>query len=278
MAWRASPGNVSLSVSVNEVDFSSKALTFEFVAQPSILLVRPEFGAKGGNTELSITGDNIPERNGLLCSFSLAKRGRVGDSQSAFSTAATRINATHVTCSSPSRAQVLHASGVNSPMRNELGMQVDVRIIFGDNSIFSNAKPIHILDDFDLTYIEPSIGLANGHTLVRVSGYGLRDTNNLKCRVAGTLLVMAHFVSDRLLVCEIPTREKTGGASLISIELTLNGRDFSSNSATFRYHDGQSFIFAEFWFCCILITCLFALQIAFRPCCCFCITFNCFFR
>ena len=232
-AWQMSPANVSFSVSVNKIDFSTDTVFLNFIDPPSVLSIHPNLGANRGNTILTITGDNFPSQPGLMCSFASTH------GHGTASTAATRINNTHITCPSPSRA--LLGNGVVAA--GALGVHVGVRLTVTDNSTASNTKSIQILNEFDLTFIEPAAGSPNMSTFISVYGYGFVDSPSLKCRIQSELLVTAHFVSERELLCEIPPRTQQSAGTVADVDLTMNGVDFSSHSASFHYHDGERFCY-----------------------------------
>ena len=66
-------GNVTLEVSINNQDFSSSGVTFEYLGSPAVGMVRPSQGPVGGGTLVEVTGGPFWERSAatgsLYCRF-----------------------------------------------------------------------------------------------------------------------------------------------------------------------------------------------------------------
>ena len=59
---RSVSGNVTLEVSINNQDFSSSGVLFEYVGSPSVAMLRPGQGPVGGGTLVEIQGGPFGER------------------------------------------------------------------------------------------------------------------------------------------------------------------------------------------------------------------------
>ena len=90
-------GNVTLEVSINNQDFSTNAVMFEYLGQPAVGGIRPGTGPLGGGTLVQITGGPFSQRAASLgtiyCRFGSVETNAVSKAQ--------RVDSTTVECISP---------------------------------------------------------------------------------------------------------------------------------------------------------------------------------
>lgn len=80
--------------------------------------------------------------------------------------------------------------------------------------------------------ILPTTGPVSGQTVVTVTGTSFRDTTELYCRFGTAGRTPATFGTSELLRCLSPT---SGGATTVSLEVSNNNQDFTTNSTAFIY-------------------------------------------
>ena len=80
--------------------------------------------------------------------------------------------------------------------------------------------------------IEPVTGVLAGGTLLRVSGSGFIAAPGLLVRIGGLAPVRARVLSAGLLECSTPAQPTAG---LVSVEVSLNERDYSADEVLFEY-------------------------------------------
>ena len=76
----------------------------------------------------------------------------------------------------------------------------------------------------------PGSGARSGGEPITVYGSNFVDASELSCRFGGSALSDARWVSATELVCASPA-----GAGTVSVEVTVNGRDWGASSASFAY-------------------------------------------
>ena len=168
---RNSAGNVTLEVSINNQDFSSSGVLFEYLSTPHVGVVRPGHGPVGGGTLVEIQGGPFWERAAtqgtLYCRF-----GDHGVSK------AQRLSNSVIECVSPS-----HVSGA---------VPVEVSLNALD---FTN-------DGMAFTYLGPSIesihpvaGPERGGTWLTINGVNMVGGESAYCRFGGSAASPAVWIS-----------------------------------------------------------------------------------
>ena len=84
----------------------------------------------------------------------------------------------------------------------------------------------------------PSGGPVKGGTLVSVRGLGLTTGSDHRCKF-GRRVVRAQVVEDGVLVCTSPEQDT---ASDVSVEVTLNGQQYSRSAVAFAFHEDEEIV------------------------------------
>lgn len=95
-----------------------------------------------------------------------------------------------------------------------------------DGTLFTFANQPFVIS------LQPTAGPMSGGTSVLLSGAHFLDSQELGCNF-GASLVPARWLSETLVQCESPSWP-THGTTLV--EITINGRDFTSDRQTFSFH------------------------------------------
>ena len=199
-------GLVSVELTQNDQQYTSGPLHFEYrdmVAHS----IHPRSGPVRGGTEVVVRGASFdaPGALGLFCSFagadvvSASFEGEVG-----------------VRCITPpaSRAGTSAVQLVDS----DAVLVTSVAFIYQPHVVVSS--------------IEPVTGVLAGGTLLRVSGSGFIAAPGLLVRIGGLAPVRARVLSAGLLECSTPAQPTAG---LVSVEVSLNERDYSADEVLFEY-------------------------------------------
>ena len=193
---RNSAGNVTLEVSINNQDFSSSGVLFEYLSTPHVGVVRPGHGPVGGGTLVEIQGGPFWERAAtqgtLYCRF-----GDHGVSK------AQRLSNSVIECVSPS-----HVSGA---------VPVEVSLNALD---FTN-------DGMAFTYLGPSIesihpvaGPERGGTWLTINGVNMVGGESAYCRFGGSAASPAVWISATRMQCATPPM--TSGSSSMNLLTSLS--------------------------------------------------------
>jgi hypothetical protein len=86
-----------------------------------------------------------------------------------------------------------------------------------------------------VTSIVPSIGPAQGSTVVKVHGSGFTKSIFLRC-LFGSIPVTANWLSDRVVECLAPPFQEGG---LLEVKVSNNGLQYSATWQSYAYH-GES--------------------------------------
>ena len=80
-----------------------------------------------------------------------------------------------------------------------------------------------------VSHVVPSSGPTEGGTVVSVYGRNFIDSDSLNCRFGNDSVVSGRWVSSDRVECEMPALS----AADVSIEITNNGMDYTSNKVQF---------------------------------------------
>ncbi len=223
------PGNVStsilaLQVTLNDVDYNpSTDIQFSFYEQAKVFSFMPGGGPKQGGTMIAIKGtglSNFGEKS--LCRFGSEQ---IFDAQRNQFISAPEIitplminDDTSALCVSPSRPSVDGTAVVKFSLTlNNLDYEGSSTLDF---SYYEHPK---------IASMTPGGGHTLGNNSVVILGSGfLRYKEKVRCRF-GTVEVVGVSERDGIMNCITPPHE----VATVSIEVTLNGIDYSVGSKTF---------------------------------------------
>lgn len=204
---------VEFTVEVSDGQRLGGGALFSYFAHPTLLSVSPDEGSTDGGTAVNLVGENFTFSKDLQVMFGLAEVPVVF------------INSTLLRC-------ITFASSPAS---------VNVSITLNGSYLANQHTPIYTFRSKpQVTSIEPLRGSIAGGTTISVRGDNFDDTATMACRFGpgdGTL-VRAKFVSVEEIVCSAPTVAEVGS---YSVEVTVNGVDFSGSGRRFNYH-GHPFV------------------------------------
>ncbi|MEC8422204.1 MAG: IPT/TIG domain-containing protein, partial [Myxococcota bacterium] len=201
-------GLVHVELTLNDQQYTSDMVAFEYqdVVAHSI---EPRNGPVLGGTLVVVRGANFhaPGSRGLFCKF-------VG----ADVVAASWEGEEAVRCATPS----VSSAGF-----------VAVHLISND-AVYVTSVAFQYQEAVSVLSVEPRTGLLAGGTLLRVLGSGFVPSMTALVRVGSQPVVVARVLSSVLLECTTPLRTEAG---LLSVEVTLNDQDYSSDEVLFEYQD-----------------------------------------
>ena len=175
-----------------------------FIRTPLLVSVlSPTRGPIAGNTIVTIGGSNFVSSVNLVCRFGILTP-----------VAATWNSATQLLCRSPATS----------------AGPVAVEVSNNNQDFTSNAVSYLYDDNAAVTDLTPTSGPATGGSAVTVNGANFVNTANLMCRF-GAVIMPATYTTATRLVCQSPA----GAIGSVSVEVTNNNQDYTSNSIAFLY-------------------------------------------
>ena len=203
----ASPklGSSSLSISSNGVEFMSDGYTFYYSQDVVAESAWPLAGPESGDTVVTITGAGFTDTREILCEF-----GPVGTL-----VPGTWVDSSTISCISPR-----HMPGV-----------VPLRLSMNRQQFVETGLSFEYLVQSTVRTISPSSGPRHGGTLVDVAGTAFVNSTALSCRL-GSRSLPAVFVDSEHLRCTTPP---SVSSSLLSLEISNNGVDYTSSAVKFRF-------------------------------------------
>jgi hypothetical protein len=149
------PGNFTVELSSNGVDFMTSSVGVRAVPSPSIYVAVPSMGPASGGTNVTIVHSAVEASEALACVF-----GGVSSS-------AHRLSRTSLSCESPSR----------DPPGSE-ATEVMLSVVYLDDNLSSGYAqvPFWYRQAGVITAVRPSSGGASGGTLLEVSARSVVET------------------------------------------------------------------------------------------------------
>ncbi|GMH75266.1 hypothetical protein TL16_g06702 [Triparma laevis f. inornata] len=204
--------SVPVSVSGNGREFTTgeSNLSFIYAPLPSISQVYPVSGSVDGGTTIQLAGSNLDVASSemsVLCRFG---------SQTV---PATVISPSQISCVAPSSLSSVSI--------------VSLEVSTNSGTDFSKSGLTFRYSDLAVpTALLPPAGIEDGGFKVIVTGSGFYSTPTLGCKF-GNVFAPGTYVSSDRIECTAPPAASVGAA--ISVGVTLNGVDFSSQELTFTY-------------------------------------------
>ena len=226
VAWRSSTelhcisprhqaGAVSVELTQNEQQYTRDNVRFEFEVVAAYT-IQPNTGPIAGGTRVEILGSGIevPDARGLYCQFGAMDP-----------VSATHASRERVICvAPPSEAGVIGA--------------VPVRLLNND-AVYGSVVAFTYRELAQVDRVHPVAGMRFGGTLVTVFGSGFLGDAAAMCRfgpvaVPARLLTLGH---PGQLECISPLPAVAG---YVSVEVSMNGQDYSSTGVHFEYQQPVS--------------------------------------
>ena len=200
---------VSVEVSNNDADFTSSAVQYTFTSLPSVVSVAPATAAAGVLHQVTVSGDHFVFSSQLLCRFGLD------------TVAARFLSRTRVVCTPP---LALLPSTYSVSVSNN-----------GGSDFSSQSVVFTVVAAPTLIALAPTFGSLLGGLLLTVRGTKLVASPTLVCSFDGTTTttVPAVWVSMEEVHCVTPPAAASAG--VVTVEVSVNGADFTSNGLTFQY-------------------------------------------
>jgi hypothetical protein len=204
-------GGVSLSVTINGIDFHEGPYTFMYLRPPIILRITPNQGTMTGGTIVRFYLNTLvaKEANRLFCYFG-PQHGVEPSS----------IGTNFVDCiSPPSNADV-------TKVKVSLHYSLTEYSSF-EGPMYSYLRPVTVV------HIHPFCGPANGGTEIRVTGNNFPQRHDLLC-LFGDASTPAEFISEQVLRCKTPEYNATGTVK-VKISTSDNALATYQSAGIFKY-------------------------------------------
>lgn len=194
--------SVYTRISTNGLDFSSSALSYQYVRDPRAYQLSPNSGSVIGELDVRVLGLNFVDTNTLICRF--------GEQR----VPARFVSTSEVECSAPSAAA---------------GM-VDVEISINGVDFTKSGLLFEYVTEPRIEFIKPANGPTSGGTEVRFLGSGLRFSSKLNCRF-GWIDVTTSFRGSEEIMCHSPPHSE----GIFETSLVESGRNYGNFFGAFQY-------------------------------------------
>jgi len=207
------PTFVSVHATINGVDDTVSAVSFEFIEDAIVSSIRPGSGPVNGGTVVTLIGSGIVNGDTLRCRFSNEEGDQVvhGD----------WISETEISCITPASESEGTTNVTLSLNGFDYYTSSAVNFLYYDHPVISS--------------IYPTFGASHGGTSVNVYGSGFQHVNNqdsILCRF-GDVEVIGSVNNEESVSC-VSVVGKPGSSHLVSISLN-GGADFTPSSVEYRY-------------------------------------------
>jgi hypothetical protein len=203
-----SAGWVSVEVSMNQVDFSSSGLQYEFSEVPTVTGVMPTGGSARGGTLVTVSGSGFREEGEVLCRFGAS-----------FPVKAVVQSSTELLCRSP---------------HNPVGAaDVTVTNLGAEPTGYSapHVRFTYLTDAMAMTLIE-KVGITEGGSKLMIAGARFEGiAQGHFCVLEGRLRIAATMQNGTHLACITPAH-KTGN---VTVAFSTNGLDIQASPLQFEY-------------------------------------------
>jgi len=204
------PQHVSVGVSVNNGDdFSMSQHRFEYTKPAEFTNMSPSSGSEIGGTMVVLSGSNFVNSNTISCFF-----GHV-------ESVGLWVSKEKITCEAPSM----------KPGNYKL------RVSFNDIDTLRTSWQFTFHKEIDVLYASPSSGSIVGGTELSIIGKSFVSTENLTCQFGDLGLSEATYITSTELSCQSPdvSKETLDVVTDVDLRVSLNGLDYSSAAARFRF-------------------------------------------
>ena len=191
---------------------------FEYVPVTEILGFTPRFGPASGGTRIVVTVNALPQLvgidGGISCRFTAEDISSSMLSQALVQNG--EGSSPELVCFSPATA-----------IPQLLSLEI---VVAGVDMTFSNSKFLVYPTPY-VTEVRPVSAYEGGGTTITVHGSGFSNTNAMFCRF-GENAVRAKWLAGSLMECVVPPAE---GPGQVSVDITLNGVDYTSSRSAITY-------------------------------------------
>ena len=214
---QASPGEVCIEVSNNNVDFSGNCVKFEFTRAARVTEIQPKHGPKRGGTRVTVTGKHFRSADHMRCRF-----GNVESTD-----AVEIISNDTIVCMSPSSIQ----DYVSLEISNNQGVD------------YSQSGLQYVFLTFPvLNSLYPKRGPESGGTTLMIGGTGFYNSVVMSCvffdthddpsATSSRVESAATWISSSSLTCVSPSHRP----STMRVAVTSNGQQHTTDELYFEYH------------------------------------------
>lgn len=203
---------VSVTLSLNEADFTRRGPQFMYYEPVDVLGVFPNTGSTNGGSAITVVGRHFLPSEALSCRF-----GVFAASEAEF------LSSDVIRCFAP--------PSPDGPMTVEVTVSNNF-VEFSDSSAtFEYRQPVRP------ERFSPTAGPLNGGTLLTVEGSGFSATSSLACRIGG-VAVKANLHSTSRITCQTP---EFAAEQQVLVQVTVNGAEWedagsASNLRVFTYY------------------------------------------
>ena len=201
--------SVPVQLAMSSGQFSDSAQVFRYDPNLVVTGAIPSIGSRFGSTLVTISGQNFANTANLLCKFS----HRVGSVTSA----ARFLSSTQLACRFPG-----HAGSESG--ESLVGVSANAVDFVSSSVIFESLSPPVVVS------ISPTVGGADGGSVVQVFGENFVENPELSCKFGDTR-VTAQYVSDTIIECISPALQSAD----VSLDVTVNGQEYSTSGVSFLY-------------------------------------------
>ena len=201
-------GPVQVGVSVDGEDFSMSELSFNLTKPAVFSSMNPTSGSETGGTVITLSGSNFANSNNVTIYFgNVEASGRwVSDEE--------------LTCETPSMKPGNYK----------------VRVTLNGVDTLRTSWQFTFHKEIDVLYASPSSGSIHGGTEISIIGKSFVPSDTLTCQFGNLGYSKAAFVTSTEVLCSSPdVSKKVLDLTEVDLRISLNGVDFSSASADFRF-------------------------------------------
>ena len=200
-------GEVTVEVTMNNVDFTSDGVRFTYGAAVAVHAVSPYSGPVSGGTVVRVHGEHFTADAALACRF-----GDASVSPAVFESEGV------VSCVAP-----------EAPSPGKVTIEVTANGVdySSDGVQFTFLAPMHVES------VSPALGPEHGGTVVTLAGADFAMPETLVCEFGSQeLRVPARWISAAAVACVAPAHQP----ATVSVRLSTNGQQFVTAPTTFAYH------------------------------------------
>ena len=242
---------------------SESSATFDFVEKLQIVDYLPRNigvqvsnenyknvdGSRVDAVKLGLFGENFLSSGIARCEFyySLPTASSVendGVRDGHYFSTVTYYNSSYVECDSTPTLEKFYSSSADS------GWSRDDKLMFGNTTLAFKytTNRVDYTNEFELQFVPlqvvegvvPTTGGMTGSTEVVVSGKNFVPGEGLLCKfgnASATSVVVGDFVDSEHIICVTPPHFTGEYASLVNVEVSVNGQEYSNDEVKFEYHE-----------------------------------------
>eukprot|EP01043_Picozoa_sp_COSAG02_P041651 COSAG02_NODE_3470_length_6690_cov_2.641784_2_plen_1275_part_01 len=230
-SWITETYDLVVRVALNGQQYTDTFVDYMYYAAPVVLhSSQPSSGPVSGDTQLTIYGDNFVETNLITCFFDFPNANMSGF---------VSIDG-NIICRSPNSVRE-PATGVGRAV---------VRVALNGQQFTATHLPFRFYEDVSVAQVLPDYGTFKGGTEVIVSGQKYVETGEIACRFGvgaydSTGVIGDYDTSGSVIVDEssgvaVPaifclTPSNFPQADTVTIEVALNGQQFTTNGLLFHF-------------------------------------------